>query len=55
MSYDALIITMAIIGVLSALFFVLGVLADLVLPALAGQAGPRRQATYRKIARRKPH
>lgn len=48
MSFDSLLTVFAIIGFFSALFFVLAILADLVLPAIEAQTGPRRQATYRK-------
>lgn len=45
-SFDTLTVVLAIIAVLSGLFFVLAVLSDIVLPLLA-ERKPRPQATYR--------
>jgi hypothetical protein len=45
-SFDALTVVLAIIAVLSGLFFVLAILADIVLPLLA-ERKPRPQASYR--------
>ena len=45
-SFDALTVVLAIIAVLSSLFFIMAILADIVLPLLA-ERKPRPQATYR--------
>ena len=47
MNFDALMIVMVVIAILSSLFFVLALLADIVWPLIASHK-PRRQATYRK-------
>lgn len=50
MTFDSLVTVLAIIGVLSGLFFVLAVIADIVLPFAESRPWrtPRRQATYLK-------
>lgn len=47
MTFDALMIVLVIIAVLSSVFFFLAILADIVWPWLA-QRQPRRQATYKR-------
>jgi hypothetical protein len=48
MSYDALIITLSLIGGLSLLFMVLAIVADVIWPLATSRPWrtPRRQATY---------
>ena len=51
MSYDAFLLVLALIGVLSAVFFGLAIIADIAWPAIerAWRARrPRAQATYRR-------
>lgn len=49
MSYDAFLITLALIGALSAVFFFLAILADIVWPLVESRPWQvRRQATYRR-------
>lgn len=49
MSYDAFLITLAMIGALSALFFFLALIADLAWPWLESRPWRvKRQATYRR-------
>lgn len=45
MTFDALLMVLAIIAGLSSLFFIMAVVADIVWPLLANRQ-PRRQATY---------
>lgn len=45
-SFDALTVVLAIIAVLSGLFFIMSLLSDIVLPLLA-ERKPRPQASYR--------
>lgn len=47
MSYDAFMIVMLVIAVLSGLFFILALVADIVWPLIANRQ-PHRQATYRR-------
>ncbi len=49
MTYDSLLIVLTIIAVLSAVFFILALMADIVWPLIASHK-PRRQATYRSKA-----
>ena len=44
MTFDTLIITMILIAVLSAVFFIVAIISDIIIPWLA----PRNQATYIK-------
>lgn len=46
MSYDSLLVVLALIGILSAVFFILGLASDVIWPLIEGRK-PRRQATYR--------
>lgn len=46
-SFDALTVVLAIIAVLSSLFFIMAILADIVWPWIA-QRRPSRQATYKR-------
>jgi hypothetical protein len=51
MSFDALMIVLAIIAVLSSVFFFLAILADIVWPLLESRPWrTRRQATYTRRA-----
>lgn len=47
MTFDSLLMVLAIIAVLSSIFFVLAVVADIVWPLIANRQ-PHRQATYRR-------
>lgn len=42
MSYDAFLIVLSLIGILSAVFFILAIISDIILPWFV----PRKQATY---------
>lgn len=47
MSYDSLLVVLAIIGALSALFFILGLASDVLWPLLESRTlRTKRQATY---------
>ena len=46
MNFDALMIVLIVIAILSSLFFIMALLADIVWPWLEDRK-PRRQATYR--------
>lgn len=52
MSYDAFLIVLALIGALSGLIFLLGIISDILWPAiergLLWSQRPRSQATYRR-------
>ncbi len=47
MNFDALFIVLVIIAVLSSLFLIMAILADIVWPLIANRQ-PRRQATYKR-------
>jgi hypothetical protein len=47
MSFDAFLIVMTLISVLSAVFFLLALAADILWPLIA-QRRPRSQATYKR-------
>ena len=47
MNFDALMIVLVVIAILSSLFFIMALLADIVWPLIASHK-PRRQATYKR-------
>ena len=47
MNFDALMIVLVVIAILSSLFFIMVILADIVWPLIASHK-PRRQATYKR-------
>ena len=47
MNFDALMIVLIVIAILSSLFFVLAIASDILLPLIASHK-PRHQATYKR-------